>query len=88
MPGECSGLFNIFEYDPNTYKYDEVKKRQDIEKYGLFTLEDFNGLIDEYIFDAFNCQYLSVAIGKGILTWEMIEYYVNRYSMIMDKDGI
>jgi hypothetical protein len=38
MPGGITGLFNIFDVDPLTLKYDETKKEADIKKYGLLTL--------------------------------------------------
>lgn len=44
----------------------------DIEEYGLFTYEEFAQLINvpEEMFDAFQAQYLKVAIGKGHITLE------------------
>lgn len=80
LPGGIEGLFNIFDYNQETFAYDEIKKTEDINKYGLFTIEDFNGLIDEEIFNAFNGQYLKVAIAKDLISWEEIEFLVNRYS--------
>lgn len=80
MPGGISGLFNIFEYDPTTLKYDESKKQADIGKYGLLSLEDFGGQIDQYVFDAFNGKYLGISTGKGMLTWERIEELIKRYA--------
>ncbi len=79
MPGGIEGLFNIFEVDTDTMSYDVEKMQQDIETYGLFTLEDFGGLIPEIAFEAFNGDYLKVAIGKGLLTWEDIAYLAERY---------
>ena len=80
MPGGISGLFNIFEVDPETMMYDREAMEADIAEYGLFTYEDFEGLISEEVFEAFNGKYLKVAIGKGILTWDDIFYLVERYS--------
>ncbi|MBR7186518.1 MAG: S8 family serine peptidase [Clostridia bacterium] len=80
MPGGIDGLFNIFEVDEQTMKYDEEAMQSDIETYGLFTYEDFEGLISEEVFEAVNAQYLKVAIGKGLLTWENIEYLISRYA--------
>lgn len=79
IPGGIEGLVNIFEYDDN-YQIDFQKKAEDIDKYGLLTLDDFNGQINEYIFEAFNCQYLSVSLGKGLITWEKIQTLINRFS--------
>jgi len=79
MPGGIPGLFNIFDYDNLSLKYDEQQKASDIATYGLFTYEDFADYLSEEAFYMFNGPYLKVAIGKGMLTWEQIEYYVNRY---------
>ena len=80
MPGGIEGLFNIFEVDPDTMMYDKEAMAADIEKYGLFTCEDFGGLISEEVFEAFNGKYLKVAIGKGMLTWDEVVQLVERYS--------
>ena len=80
MPGGISGLFNIFDVDTETMTYDSVKMQGDIEKYGLFTYEDFEGIIPESAYYAFNGAWLKVAIGKGNLTWEYIEYLAERYA--------
>ena len=79
MPGEISGYFNYFEVDTDTLKYNEEKKAQDIATYGLVTYEQY-GLIPQYTFDAFNTQYVLIALGKGLLDWEenlaRIEHYM------------
>lgn len=80
LPGGITGLVNIFEYDVQNLKYDTNKKNLDIEKYGLLSYEDFNGLIDRYVYEAFNGKYLSVSLGKGLLNWNDIRYYISRYS--------
>ncbi|MCR5151334.1 MAG: SipW-dependent-type signal peptide-containing protein [Clostridiales bacterium] len=83
MPGGISGLFNIYDVDVDTMKYDAAAKKADIEKYGLFTLSDYNGLIPEEAFEAFNGADLKVAIGKGILSFSDIEKYAARYIPLM-----
>lgn len=82
MPGGISGIFNIFEYDDDL-SYNAEKKQQDIETYGLFDYSHFEDRIPYEFYEAFNGQYLKVAIGKGILTEEMIDYYINRYLPIV-----
>ena len=37
--------------------------------------------VSEVLFNAFNGQYLKVAIGKGIIDWERIKDLINRYDM-------
>ena len=82
MPGGIEGLFNIFEYDENL-KYDEEKKQNDIETYGLYTYEDFKDLVSYEIYESFPANYFAVAIGKGLLTWDDIYYYIERYTPLM-----
>ncbi len=82
MPGGITGLFNIFEYD-ESLKYNEELMNIDIEKYGLFTYEDFEGLVSEDIYNSFPTQYFKVAIEKGILTWDQLYYYIDRYAPLM-----
>ena len=81
MPGATEGLINIFEVNPTTMKYDEIAMNNDIATYGLFTYEEFNSLIpiEEEMFDAFNGQYLKVAIGKGLIDMDELEMLVERY---------
>lgn len=82
MPGATTGLINIFDVDPDTMTIDEEQYLADIAQYGLFTYEEFAVMypVPEEIFDAFGGQYLKVAMGKGLLTTEMIEALINRYS--------
>ena len=82
MPGGIGGLFNIFEIDAETMKYDAEAMAADIAQYGLYTYEELNALVPvpEVMFDAVNGQYLKVAVGKGIVTLEQIGELVERYS--------
>ena len=82
MPGATTGLINIFEVDPETLKIDEAKYLADIERYGLFTYEEFASIypIPEEVFEAFGGKYLKVAIGKGLTTMEQLETLIARYS--------
>ena len=82
MPGATEGLINIFEVDANTMSYDATAFLADITEYGLFTYEEFAALIPipEEVFDAFNGQYLKVAIGKGLITLNEIALLVQRYA--------
>ena len=87
MPGATSIFANIFEVNADTMQIDMEKYLQDIETYGLFTYEEFAELYDvsEEVFDAFNGQYLKVAIGKGIVDEERIGLLVEYYKNIMTK---
>ena len=83
MPGGIAGLFNIFDVDTDVMAYNAQKKAADIAAYGLFTLADFDGMITEDAFEAFNGAYLKVALAKGLLTWEDIAYMAERYIPLM-----
>ena len=61
--------FMPFEVGENM-KYDEEKMQEDIEKYGLFTYEEFADLVTEEQFYALNAPYVKVAVGKGIITMD------------------
>lgn len=82
MPGGISGMFNIFEVDAETMKYDEEQKQADIEEYGLFTYEEFAETypVSEEVFEAFNGQYLKVAMGKGLISADELQSLIERYA--------
>jgi hypothetical protein len=82
MPGGIGGMFNIFEVNAETMKYDEVQMRSDIEQYGLFDYEEFAELfpISEKAFEAFNGKYLKIAIGKGLIKEEDVQMLIERYA--------
>ena len=79
MPAGITGLFNIFELDENM-TYDERKMAEDIERYGLYTYEDFEAYVPYEIYEVFNAQYLKVSVGKGLMTFEDILALIERYS--------
>ena len=82
MPGGIIGLINIFGVDPQTLKIDKESYLADIEKYGLFTYEEFAQIcfVPESIFEAVCGQYLKVAIGKGLISIEELQNLISRYS--------
>ncbi len=82
MPGGIEGMFNIFEVDAQTMRYDEEKMQAEIEKYGLFTYEEFAELVPvtQEVFEAFNGEYLKVAIGKGLIDCETLNRLAERYA--------
>lgn len=73
-----SGMVNFFEYDENL-KYIDEYMQKDIEKYGLYTYDDFKDYISIEVFNAFPFKYFKVAVGKGLITFnrilELIQYY-------------
>lgn len=65
-----------------TMTINQTALSKDIEQYGLFTYEEFSKLvaITPEVFDAFNGQYLRIAIGKGMITVEEIQTLLNKYA--------
>jgi hypothetical protein len=51
----------------------------DIEKYGLYTYEDFDEYLTYEQFVAFNVQYFKIAVGKGNYTYEGILNLIDTY---------
>jgi len=79
-PAGVDGWFDYFEIGEGL-KYDEEKMQAEIEKYGLYTYEDFAEYVTYEQFIAFNGPYLKVLVGRGVLTYEdileLIATYVN-----------
>ena len=73
-------LLNIFDINPDTMAYYPEKVAEDIEKYGLYTYEDFADLVPEKAFDMYNAKYLKIAVGKGYITWNDILALISIYS--------
>ena len=71
-------LFNYFEYGEKM-TFDEEKMQADIEKYGLYTYEDFADYLTYEQFVGFNVQYFKIAVGKGNYTYEGILELISTY---------
>ena len=69
--GPTHGVINIFEFGENL-KYDEVKMQEDIDKYGLYTYDDYKAYLTYEEFISFPWAYFKVSVGKGRLTWDDI----------------
>ena len=89
MPGGIDGMFNIFEVDAETMKYDEAQMQAEIAQYGLYTYEEFAQLfpVSEEVFEAFNGQYLKVAMGKGLIDADRLEELIGRYAEYLSEIG-
>lgn len=89
MPGGISGLFNYFEVDIETMMYDAAAKERDVEKYGLLSFKELCELapVSREMYDAVNGQYLKVALGKGMITLEEIQYLADRYSSFVPEES-
>lgn len=72
------GLYNIFEYGEGM-KYDEEAMAADIERYGLYTYEDWSDYLTYEQFLAYNVQYLKVSVGKGLTTEEGLIALIDRF---------
>ena len=72
-------MLNHFEINTETFAYDTEKVQLDIETYGLYTYEDFEGLISEEAFELYNAKYLKIAVGKGYILWEDILNMIDIY---------
>lgn len=71
-------VFMPFDVGENL-KYDEVKMQAEIEKYGLYTYEEWQDYVTIEEFYAFNVQYLKIAVSKGIMTREDLIDLAKRY---------
>lgn len=58
-------------------KYDEAKMQADIEKYGLYTYEDFAEYCTYEQFVGFGFDHFKVSVEKGYITWDGIEFLLN-----------
>lgn len=74
-------FFNPFEIGEDM-KYDSELVKADIEKYGLYTYEDFAHVLTYEQFKVLNIAPFKVAVGKGLVTYEgliyLIENFINR----------
>lgn len=76
---DIEGLYNYFELNPN-YRYDEEKKEKDISVYGLLSFDDVSDFMPFEIYDMFNAKYLSVSIGKRLITMGKMREYIKKYA--------
>lgn len=78
-----AGMVNFFDYGENL-KYDEELMMKDIQKYGLYTYDDFKDYVSLEVFNAFPFKYFKVAVGKGLITFEDILMLINHYNDSMN----
>lgn len=79
MAGGITGLFNIFEYENESLKYDIKKKNEDIKKYGLLDYSSFDKYLSKELYDKLPCKYMAISIGKGFISWNTIQSYIDRW---------
>ena len=58
-------------------KFDDENMQADIEKYGLYTYDDFAEYMTEEQFIALGLSTWKVAVGKGYITWDEILYLIS-----------
>lgn len=85
MPGATQGLINIFDVNQETMQYEQETFQTDIDKYGLYSYEEFDEIykVSEKVFFAINGEYLKISIGKGLITREIIELLIRRYIVLI-----
>lgn len=66
-------------------KYDEELMKEDIEKYGLYTYDEWYMHGTEQMFDLMNVKYFKVAIEKGLYT---LEYLLELYEYYFIPDNL
>ena len=66
-----NAFVNYFELDEE-FKYDIESMKKDIEKYGLYTYDDWKNYMTYEAFLTFNGEYVKVSVGKGQTTEEEI----------------
>lgn len=59
--------------------YDAEAKQADVEKYGLFTYEEFEQYMTYEQFEVLNIAEFKVAIGKGMITYEELLWLIATY---------
>ena len=72
--GSFTIMANIFDFD-DQLRYDAARMAADIAEYGLTPLEkvlEYEGFTEADYTD-YNLQYLNVAVGKGITTWDYVQ---------------
>lgn len=80
MPGGITGLFNIFEYENESLKYNIKKKNEDIKEYGLLDYSSFDKYLSKELYDKLPCKYMAISIGKGFISWNTIQSYIDRWA--------
>ena len=71
--------FIAFEMDENELKYDEKKMAADIEKYGLYSYDQFSAYITYEQYLMFQGQYLKICVEKGYMSFEDILSLIKMY---------
>ena len=60
-------------------KYNEDEVQADIEKYGLYTYEDFADYVTYEQFVALKLDHFKISVGKGLVTYEGLIYLIKNF---------
>ena len=71
-------VINSFEFNGNML-YDQEKMLADIERYGLYTYDEWAEYCDISVFEQYNIPVMKVGISKGLYTKEYIIGLINTY---------
>ena len=71
-------IINTFEFNENMI-YDQEKMMADIEKYGLYTYDEWEEHCDISVFDEYNIPIMKIGVEKGLYTKEYIICLINRF---------
>ena len=61
-------------------KYDAEAKQADIEKYGLYSYDEFAHLLSKEAFEVLNVAEIKIAVGKGMITYEELLWLIATYA--------
>ena len=75
---EHPGMFDFFTINDDL-KYDEALMQADIEKYGLYTYDDFRDVCTEQQFELLNFKYFKVTVGRGAITLDELKEIIRTY---------
>lgn len=78
-------FLNVFDIDKDTLMY--INVLEDIEKYGLYTYDDFKDYFAIEEFELLNVQYFKISVGKGYITWDELLVLID-YCRGFDDDFI
>lgn len=82
MPGDISSVINIFDYDDNL-QYNQESMTNAIEKYGLYTYDDFKDYYSYEVYCSLPFPYLKILVGRKEISFEDIISLVD-YHMIIN----
>ena len=71
-------FFNPFDIGEDM-KYDEEQVQADIEKYGLYTYEDFDHVLTYEQFEALGIAQFKVSVEKGYITYDGLIYLIESF---------